>query len=242
MSRTSRILITTLFLAGTAAACKSQREEAKEETPAGATVPAQTTPPGTMPRADQPAEPDQPTGEMAGGTTAPPTTAPAAPAAPMAAEPSDMQIASVVSAANKMEIDGGKLAQSKTKNADVKAFAEMMVKDHGKAEDDAAMLLKKLSMTAEEHELATQWKTESTSTLDRLNRLSGAEFDQGYMAEQVQAHQKLLDQLDKTLISGADNPELKSHLNGYRTVIATHLAEAKRIEAKLKEMPAAPAQ
>ncbi len=47
-----------------------------------------------------------------------------------AAAPDDAQIAAIVVAANQVDIDAGKLAESKASNADVKAFAHRMVTDH----------------------------------------------------------------------------------------------------------------
>ena len=44
--------------------------------------------------------------------------------------PNDAQIAAIVVAANQVDIDAGKLAESKAKNKDVKAFGKMMVTDH----------------------------------------------------------------------------------------------------------------
>ncbi|KLU26442.1 membrane protein [Caballeronia mineralivorans PML1(12)] len=45
--------------------------------------------------------------------------------------PTDPQIAAIVATANQVDIDAGKLAESKTKSADVKAFAQRMITDHG---------------------------------------------------------------------------------------------------------------
>ncbi len=47
-----------------------------------------------------------------------------------AQSPNDAQIASIVVTANQVDIDAGKLAESKTSTADVKAFAQQMVTDH----------------------------------------------------------------------------------------------------------------
>ena len=44
--------------------------------------------------------------------------------------PSDAQIAAIVVTANQVDIDAGKLAESKSANKDVKAFGKQMVTDH----------------------------------------------------------------------------------------------------------------
>jgi putative membrane protein len=53
------------------------------------------------------------------------TTVPA-----QAAGPTDPQITAIVVAANQVDINAGKLAESKSGNKEVKAFAERMVTDH----------------------------------------------------------------------------------------------------------------
>ena len=44
--------------------------------------------------------------------------------------PTDPQIAAIVVTANQVDIDAGKLAQTKSKNKEVKDFAKLMVTDH----------------------------------------------------------------------------------------------------------------
>src|SRR3569833_3456216 len=62
-------------------------------------------------------------------TPAPPGSA-AEPAAPAAGALTDPQIAAIVVAANQVDIDAGNLAIKKTKNAEVKKFAQLMGTDH----------------------------------------------------------------------------------------------------------------
>ncbi len=44
--------------------------------------------------------------------------------------PDDAQIASILVTANTVDIDAGKLAESKSSDTDVKAFAQRMITDH----------------------------------------------------------------------------------------------------------------
>src|SRR5579872_5447248 len=63
--------------------------------------------------------------------------------------PNDAQIASIVHAANLVDIDAGMYAESQTKNAEVKKFAKQMVTDHTGVNKEAADLLKKLGVKPE---------------------------------------------------------------------------------------------
>src|SRR5581483_1393614 len=81
-----------------------------------------------------------------------PAAEPKAPpaAAPAAEGPTDAQIAMIVVVANQVDIDAAKLAKSKSKNKDVKAFAATMIKDHEAVNKQAKALVKKLKVKPEE--------------------------------------------------------------------------------------------
>src|SRR5690242_2426450 len=63
--------------------------------------------------------------------------------------PTDPQIAAIVVAANQVDIDAAKLAKSRTKNKDVKSFAETMIRDHEGVNKQAKALVKKLKVKPE---------------------------------------------------------------------------------------------
>src|ERR1041384_2083255 len=71
---------------------------------------------------------------------------------PHTAAVTDPQIAAIVVAANTVDIEAGKLAQSKTKNEKVKQFAETMINDHTAVNKSAVELVTKLGVTPEESE------------------------------------------------------------------------------------------
>ena len=58
------------------------------------------------------------------------------------AGPTDPQIAHIVVTANQVDIDAGKLAESKGSNKDVKAFGKTMVTDHTGVNNQATALVK----------------------------------------------------------------------------------------------------
>jgi Domain of unknown function (DUF4142) len=71
-------------------------------------------------------------------------------AAPVA-KPTDPQIAHIAYTADQLDIEAGKLALDKSKNQDVRAFAQRMVGDHTAVNDQAVALLKKLNVTPEDN-------------------------------------------------------------------------------------------
>src|SRR3954468_8449847 len=90
------------------------------------------------------------------------------------AGPSDPQIAAIVVAANQVDIDAGKLAESKAGNKEVKAFAQRMVTDHTGVNKQATELVTKLNVKPEENDTSRSLKKSGEDTLKRLKGLSGA--------------------------------------------------------------------
>lgn len=163
------------------------------------------------------------------------TSTSAAPAESTKATPtlSDANIAAIVVAANTADIDNGKQAQLKSKNASVKAFAKMMVTDHTSVNNKAVALATKLSLTPEDNDTSKGLKAGQDSVRTAIKAMTGAAFDKAYMDNEVSYHQTVLDAIDKALIPDAQNAELKQLLTDVRPAIAAHLDKAKEIQAKL---------
>jgi putative membrane protein len=155
----------------------------------------------------------------------------AAPA--FAQSPSDAQIASIVVTANQVDIDAGKLAESKGSNAEIKAFGKQMVTDHGGVNKQAVALVTKLKVTPEDNPTSQSLKKGGEDNLKNLKTLSGAAFDKAYIEHEVAYHQQVLDALDKTLIPSAQNAELKNLLVTVRPAFVAHLEHAKMVQANL---------
>jgi putative membrane protein len=151
-----------------------------------------------------------------------------------AANPNDAQIAAIVVAANTVDIDAGKLAESKTKNKDVRAFAKRMVADHSSVNKQAVALVTKLHVKPEENDTSKSLTDGGKANRDKLKALSGSDFDKAYVDNEVSYHQTVLDALDKTLIPSASNAELKALLTKVRPAFVEHLEHAKHIQAQMK--------
>lgn len=151
-----------------------------------------------------------------------------------AAPPNDAEIAAIVVAANAVDIDAGKLAQSRTGSKTVRAFAERMVADHTSVNQQATALVQKLNVTPAENDTSMGLKKDGGATLAKLKGMSGKAFDKAYVDNEVTYHQTVLDALDKTLIPNAANAELKALLVKVRPAFVAHLEHAKHLQAELK--------
>jgi putative membrane protein len=148
--------------------------------------------------------------------------------------PTDPQIAHIVVTANQVDIDAGKLAESKGANKDVKAFGKQMVTDHTGVNKQATDLAKKLKVTPEDNPTSQALKKGGQENVAKLKGLSGAAFDKAYIEHEVAYHEQVLDAIDKTLIPNAKNAELKDLIVKVRPAFVGHLEHAKMIQATLK--------
>ena len=157
------------------------------------------------------------------------------PAASLSAEAiNDAQIASIVVTANQVDIDAGQLASSRASNDAVKTFARLMVTDHSGVNKAATDLAAKLKVTPQDNATSQSLKSEGDKSLAHLKTLKGAAFDKAYIDREVAYHQQVIDALDKTLLPGATNAELKALLVKVRPAFVAHLEHAKRLQAEQK--------
>ncbi|HKT79823.1 MAG TPA: DUF4142 domain-containing protein [Vicinamibacterales bacterium] len=143
----------------------------------------------------------------------------------------DAQIASIVVTANQVDIDAGQLASSRASNDEVKKFAQLMVTDHTGVNKAATDLATKLKVTPQDNPTSQSLKADGEKSLTHLRTLNGAAFDKAYIDREVAYHQQVIDALDKTLIPGATNEELKALLVKVRPAFVAHLEHAKRLQA-----------
>jgi putative membrane protein len=147
----------------------------------------------------------------------------------------DPQIASIVVTANQVDVDAGKVAKATSTNAQVKAFAQTMITDHTGVNKQAVALVTKLKVTPEDNDTSKALKAGGETNVANLKTLKGADFDKAYIDHEVAYHQQVLDAVDKTLIPGAKNEELKALLVKVRPAFVAHLEHAKHLQASLNK-------
>jgi len=121
------------------------------------------------------------------------------------------------------EIDIGNLASEKAISDDVKKFAQRMVTDHGKANDELKTLAQSKNIT-----LPAGVDAKAKATHDRLAKLSGPAFERAYVQEMVAGHRKAVAAFKKESTSGKD-PEVKAWATKTLPTIEEHLKMAQDI-------------
>jgi predicted outer membrane protein len=126
--------------------------------------------------------------------------------------------------ADMAEVETGKLALSKSQNADVKAFAQQMVDDHGQALSKVQALAQARGVT-----LPTELDAKHKAMSAKLEKLSGDAFDKAYMANAgVKDHKDTKSKLasDAKKIKDAD---VKALADQHMPVVEQHLKSAEQM-------------
>lgn len=121
------------------------------------------------------------------------------------------------------EVEAGKLALEKGTSADVKTFAEMMVKDHTAANT-------KLKSIADTKKLEV---SDNAMLMDKAKSMilelrSAKSFDQAYANNQVVAHEQTIALFKKEAAEGKD-AELKAFATETLPKLEAHLTQAKAL-------------
>jgi putative membrane protein len=106
---------------------------------------------------------------------------------------------------NLAEIRLAKLAETKAANAEVKSFAQRMVTDHTRLNEQLESVAKQQNLQLPQGE---QLNSEHQQLADRLSGLSGDQFDRTYMEHMVPDHQKAIQKFQQEA-NGGQNPALK---------------------------------
>ncbi len=120
------------------------------------------------------------------------------------------------------EVELGKIAAAAAKNDDVKKFAEQMVKDHSKANEE-------LKAAAKAANIAVPDKIDEKhqKEIDRFKNYKGTNFDADYMKHMVTGHTEAV-ALFTRASKEAKNPQIKDFATKTLPTIQAHLEHAKK--------------
>jgi putative membrane protein len=149
-------------------------------------------------------------------------------------KPTDPQIAHIAYTAGVLDVTAAKQAISKSKNKDVVAFANDMVRDHEAVNKQALDLVKKLNVTPEDNDTSKSLSKAAADKQVELAKLSGAAYDKAYVANEVAYHKTVNGALETTLIPSATNPELKNLLQTGLKIFQGHQQHAEHVASELK--------
>ncbi|QRM57178.1 DUF4142 domain-containing protein [Sinorhizobium sp. BG8] len=144
-------------------------------------------------------------------------------------KPTDPQIAHIAYTAGEIDIAAAKQALEKSKNAEVRQFAETMERDHKAVNEQALALLKKLKVKPEDNDTSKSLSSAAEAELAKLSKLHDAAFDKAYVDNEVVYHRQVNGALETLLIPSAQNDELKSLLQTGLKLFEEHQMHAEHL-------------
>ena len=125
------------------------------------------------------------------------------------------------------EVEHGRTAAQNASQAEVKQFAQRMVADHGKGNDELKALASKKGVT-----LPAALDAKHQAMQDKLAALKGDAFDRAYMAHMVAAHGQAVALFSKTAKGGTD-ADVKAWAESKVPTVQEHLKMAQGLNAKV---------
>jgi len=124
------------------------------------------------------------------------------------------------------EVTLGRLATEHAASAEVKQFGQRMVDDHTKAGDELMHVATQKGLT-----LPTALDAKHQSDVDKLSKLSGAEFDRAYMSMMVKDHKKDVKEFQTEANKGQD-ADVKGFASTTLPTLQDHLRMAEDINGR----------
>jgi putative membrane protein len=142
----------------------------------------------------------------------------------------DTEWAVAVADMGMLEVEASKLALERATTPSVKQFAQTMVDEHSKANEEL-----KTAASQKNISLPAALSEKSQKKLDDLREKSGKDFEDAYTDCMVKDHKDAVDKFKKQAEKGED-ADLKSWAAGKVATLENHLEMAKAIEKTVDEI------
>jgi putative membrane protein len=139
-------------------------------------------------------------------------------------------------AAGMMEVELGKIAADKGVDDKVKEFGRRMQQDHGKANEELKQIAADKGV-----KIPTKLEGKQKKTVDRLSKLSGAEFDRQYIRTMIEDHKEDIEKFQREAAKATD-PKVKQFASEHVPVLKTHLELAQTAGKELKATSKTPSK
>jgi putative membrane protein len=122
------------------------------------------------------------------------------------------------------EVKAGQLAMEHASSAKVKKFAQQMVQDHTRVNEE----LETLKSGDKGYALVRSAKPDDEKIIDALSRMKGAEFDKAYAKMMVANHEEAV-AIFETEIEKGSSPALKAFAKKTLPTLKHHLEMARKL-------------
>ena len=128
-----------------------------------------------------------------------------------------------------MDVKLGTLALTKASSPQVKQFAQMVVDEHTKANNELKSLAQQKNIS-----LPTVMGNEHQREYDNLSEKTGSDFDKAYMDLMVKDHKEDIKEFEEQAEEGED-PEIKAWASSKVPTLQKHLQQAETIQEAVKD-------
>ena len=125
------------------------------------------------------------------------------------------------------EVELGRLATQRAGDVSVREFGARMVADHSRANSELKSIAGQKGI-----QLPTELNSEQKSEMDKLSKMSGAEFDKEYMSAMLKDHETDVKDFDTQAKEGND-PEIKAFAGKTLPTLQQHLQMARQAAQKV---------
>lgn len=163
---------------------------------------------------------------------APPASLPDV-AAPVAARDlDDPTIVAIFDMANTNDAETGALAVQRGQNPEVRAFGEMLIRDHNGMRQTGRDLAKKLGVTPTPPPEGP-FSLKHKAAMKMLREVNTAEFDQAFLKHEASYHAEVIQLVSETLLPAIVNAELKALVVKVSPAFEAHRAGAEALAKRL---------
>jgi putative membrane protein len=143
---------------------------------------------------------------------------------------SDLQFMRASAHGGQAEVTLSSLALQRAQSPEVRQFAQQMVDDHSKANQQLMDLAK-----TKDVKLSGTLTKDAKQVENRLSGMSGVAFDREYMKDMVGDHEKTAAKFQQEAKNGKD-PEVQRFASQTLPIIEDHLKHARQVQGSLMNM------
>lgn len=140
----------------------------------------------------------------------------------------DMKFVMEAASGGLLEVELGNYVAQTGSSPDVKSFAQRMVTDHSKANQELMKLAEDKQI-----KLPKEMNKKHMRTYQRLKGMKGADLDKAYMKEMVKDHKDDIKAYSNEAKKGRD-PDIKAFAANTLPILQEHLKLAQDVQKKMK--------
>jgi putative membrane protein len=140
----------------------------------------------------------------------------------------DAEFVKTAASGGKLEVELGRHAAKNAANAEVRAFGERMVADHGAANRELEGIARRSGLT-----VPTAMEEKHREMLENLTKLRGAELDRAYMSAMVRDHDHDVEEFQEQAEQGTS--EVDRWAARTLPTLQAHLAQAETLAERIED-------